>query len=80
MIKRNPYLEFGKRRRELMKMTRFLGISLDVVDLVVRSVVQISNPLTEGIFVSVTEWISSKDTVKLNDLDVARSFARMTWQ
>ena len=63
-----------------MKMTRFLGISLDVVDLVVRSVVQISNPLTEGIFVLVTEWISSKDTVKLNDLDVARSFARMTWQ
>ena len=44
------------------------GISLDVVGLVVWSVVQVSNPLIERILVLFTEWISSKDTVKLYEL------------
>ena len=40
-------------------------ISLDVVRLVVRSVVQVSSLLMESILVLVTECISSKDTIKV---------------
>ena len=49
-------------------MTSFPGISLNVVGLVVRSVVQVSNALMERILVLVSAWISSKDTVKLYEL------------
>ena len=41
------------------------GISLHVVRLVVRSVVQVLSLLMESILVLVTEWISSKDTIKV---------------
>ena len=61
-------LGFEKRRRELRMMTSFPGISLDVVGLVVWSVVQVSNPLMDSVLVSVTEWVSSIDTVKLYEL------------
>ena len=62
-----------------MKMTRFPGISLDVVGLVVLFVVQVSNPFMESNFVLVTEWISSKDMVNLYELSSTLYVVLQEW-